>query len=246
MRDGHISVAVCVHLYYVEMFREISAYLDNFKEIRYDLFITMPRENKAYLPVIRKKYPNAKAIICENVGFDIYPYLRFLKEIDLLSYDVIFKLHSKKDIPIDFSRNGVDLSGTKWRDYMFQALLGSPERIQCILRIVERHPHVGMVCAQEVLLCGADQIAQDISLERVEAVMLECGMRIRTWEFVAGSIFAVRPKLLVPLKRRNFQASEFPPYYPRDWNSLPYCLERVFGCMVSAQGLTICGLPPCL
>lgn len=238
-----MRIAVCVHLFYLEMFEEISGYLDNFGEIPYDLYFTIPRENKPFLPVLRRKYPDAHVIVTENIGFDIYPFLRFIDEIDLSSYDVIFKLHSKKDIPIEFSRNGVDLSGTKWRDYMFRALLGNHERVRHVLRIMERHSHIGMVCAQEVLIRGAEQLAQDIDLGRVDAVMRDCGMMVRQWEYVAGSIFAVRPRLLAPLKRRQFKAEEFPPYFPRDWNGLPYCVERVFGCMVSAQGLMIGELP---
>lgn len=239
-----MKIAVCVHLYYVEMFREIGKYLDNFRDIQYDLYFTMPRENKAFLPVLRGKYPTAQVIVTENIGFDIYPFLCFLEKIDLSYYDLIFKLHSKKDIPIDFSRNGVDLSGTKWRDYMFTALLGTPERVQWVLRIMERHPHVGMLCAQEIHLRGAEQLAQDINLSAVEALMLECGLRVRQWEYAAGSIFAVRSRLLKPVKQRHFTAEEFPPYFPRDWNGLPYKLERVLGCMVSAQGLIIGTLPP--
>lgn len=238
-----MRIAVCVHLYYIEMFQEISAYLDHFAKVPYDLYFTMPRENKPFLPVLKSKYPEAKVIVCENIGFDIYPFLCFVNKIVLSDYDVVFKLHSKKNIPIEFSRNGVDLSGTKWRDYMFRALLGTPERVQYILRIMERHPHVGMVCAEEVLFQGAELLAQDIDLSRVEAAMLTCGLRSLRWEYAAGSVFAVRSRLLAPLKRRGFTAQEFPPYFPRDWNGLPYCLERVFGCMVSAQGMVLCGLP---
>lgn len=239
-----MRIAVCVHLYYVEMFQEIAEYLDHFQDIRYDLFFTMPRENKAFLPTLRKKYKDAKIIITENIGFDIYPFLCFLNEINLEDYDVIFKLHSKKNIPIEFSRNGVDLSGSKWRDYMFKALLGNPEQVKNVLRIIKRHPHIGMLTAQEVLFEGYELLAQDIDLQKVEALMRECGFLVRKWEFAAGSIFAIRPHLLGAIKRRNFTAKDFPPYFPRDWNGLPYCLERVFGCMVSSQGLKIGTLPP--
>ncbi|WP_157385227.1 rhamnan synthesis F family protein [Desulfitobacterium hafniense] len=239
-----MKIAVCVHLYYVEMFQEITFYLDNFCDISYDLYFTIPQENKVFLPVLKGRYPHAKVIVTDNVGFDIYPFLCFLKEINLDYYDVVFKLHSKKDIPIEFSRNGVDLSGSKWRDYMFQALMGSQQRVKYVMRIMERHPHIGMVCAREVLLRGSAMIAQDIDLIKVEAAMQECKLLIREWEYVAGSIFAVRSKLLKPLKNRNYLKADFPPYFPRDWNGLPYCLERVFGCLVSAQGMVIGGLPP--
>ena len=232
-------IAICLHLYYTEMFDEISGYIDHMGGIPYDLYITMPRENKPFLPRIRERYPDANVIITENIGFDIYPFTEFLREVDLDKYDLLFKLHTKKDIPIEYSKNGISLSGSNWRYYMFNAILGSENRVKYIRMLADRHPHIGMFCAKEVLIRGLNEIAVDIDPICVEALMLECKMRIRDWEYVAGSIFAIRPHLLKPLKQRNFQADEFPPYFPRDWNGLPYCIERVLGCMVSAQGYQI-------
>lgn len=97
-----MRIAVLVHLYYVELFKEIVDYLDNFRNISYELFFTLPRENKAFLPILRKKYPNSKVIITDNIGFDIYPFFCFLREINLADYDVIFKLHSKKIYLLSF------------------------------------------------------------------------------------------------------------------------------------------------
>lgn len=133
----------------------------------------------------------------------------------------------------------MDLSGSKWRDYMFKALLGTPAQVKKVLRIMERHPHIGLLAAQEVLFEGYELLAQDIDLQKVEILMRECGFLMCRWEYAAGSIFVIRPNLLEALKQRNFTEKDFPPYFPRDWNGLPYCLERVFGCMVSAQGLVI-------
>lgn len=241
-KDLNDMIAVCLHLYYTEMFDEISKYIDNMGEVPYDLYITMPRENKPFLPTLRKKYPDAQVIITENIGFDIYPFMKFLNEVDLDQYDLLFKLHTKKDIPIEYSKNGVLLSGSNWRTYMFNAILGNENRVKYINMLAKRHPHIGMFCAKEVLIRGFQEIAVDIDPARVESLMLDCKMLMRDWEYVAGSVFVIRPQLLKPLKRRNFQVEEFPPYFPRDWNGLPYCLERVFGCMVSAQGYQIGGL----
>lgn len=236
-------IAVCLHLYYTEMFDEICGYIDNIGNIPYDLYVTMPRENKPFISVLKKKYPDAQIIITENIGFDIYPFLVSLRQIDLDKYDLIFKLHSKKDIPIEYSKNGVSLSGSNWRRYMFNAILGNENRVRYIMMLAKRHPNIGMFCSKEVLIRGFNEIQIDIDTARVQSTMLDCKMLVREWEFVAGSVFVIRPQLLKPLKRRNYQADEFPPYFPRDWNGLPYCLERVFGCMVSAQGYMIGTLP---
>ncbi len=238
-----MKIAVCLHLYYIDLFEEIHKYLTNLSAHHFDIFVTMPRENKAFLPTLRKYYPKAHVIITENIGWDIYPFIKFLNSFPVEDYDVLFKIHTKKDIPIEYSLNGIDLSGNLWRNYLLKAILGSPARVEHILRIISRHHHIAMIGAQEVLITGSDNISLDLDLNALNSLMYKLRLPIRSYEFIAGSIFAIRPLYLTPIKKCAFTAHDFPPYSPRDWNGLPYCLERAFGCMISSQGACVVGLP---
>lgn len=236
-----LKIAVCIHLYYTEQFNEIRRYLASFGNINYDLYFTLPYENKNYIDVIKKYYRSSKIILCDNCGFDIYPFLVFLNDIDLSQYDIIFKLHTKRDINFKAELNGIDISGERWRKYMYEALLKDHNRVRFITRMFSRQPHIGMIAAKEIVLRG-DDAKINIDINCVEKVMNECNMNICNLEFAAGAIFVVRAELLKSLKERAYKKEDFPPYYPRDWNSLPYCIERLFGCMVSAQGYALIGI----
>lgn len=234
-----MKVCVCLHLYYWEMISEMKQYLKNLP--KYDLYITTPKENKERENEILAEFEDAHIIYTENEGFDVYPFVCFLKEVDLQQYDVVVKLHTKKDIPIVYSLNGFDLSNHLWRYYLLDGILGDKNRTGKILKKFEKDEKLGLVGSAELIIRDED-IDKDIDMKKVEHTMNEIGLSICKKEFVAGSIFIVRAKLLEKLKERNFSVEEFPPYLPRDWNGLPYCLERCFGCMISAQGYKLKGV----
>jgi len=236
-----MRIAVCLHLFYMDMLSEMAGYINRLEDHPIDLYITMPEENTHFEKSIKAAFPQARIIVTKNIGFDIYPFLCFLNSIDLDKYDLIVKLHTKKDIPIDCTLNGFDVNGSKWRDYLFTSVLGSKERINEIIQIFAAQEDVGMIGAQELLIQG-DAVDQDIDMRKVERVMNDCGLKVVKKEFIAGSVFVVKASLFKPLKERNYRTEEFPPYFPRDWNGLPYCIERLFGCMVSAQGYRLVGI----
>lgn len=234
-----MKICVCLHLYYLDMISQIRQYLDHIPE--FDLYITTPEENREREQEIKAALGDAVIIYTENIGFDVYPFVKFVEEVRLEQYDLVYKLHTKKDIPIEYSLNGYDLKDGKWRYYLLDSILGTREKVQQSLNAFEKDPKLGMMGSKELIIRDED-IDKDIDMEKVRAVMQELGLSVVKREFIAGSMFVIRASLLEPLKRRNFQAGEFPPYLPRDWNGLPYCLERCFGCMVSSQGYRLKGV----
>lgn len=234
-----MKICVCLHLYYWEMIPEMKRYLDSIPE--YDLYITTSDENRAREQDIRDAFGNAAIIYTDNIGFDVYPFVRFLEEVNLERYDLVYKIHTKKDIPIEYSLNGYDLKEGKWRYYLLDSILGSTEKVMQTVNAFERDSRLGMMGSKELIIRNGD-IDKDIDMEKVRVVMSELGLSIVKREFIAGSMFVVRASLLKAVKSRNFRQEEFPPYLPRDWNGLPYCLERCFGCMVSAQGYRLKGI----
>ena len=237
-----MKIAVAMHLYYLQMYDEMKRYLHHFGNLPFDLYVTLPRENMAFSRNLERDFPGVGIIVTENIGFDIYPFLCFLREVPLDRYDVIFKIHSKKDIPIRYRLNGYDFSGSSWRDCLLSSILGSEERVRRIVDLFDKNPVAGLVGAKELLIRDG-LVDQDIDMGRVEMFMEECGLTVKRKEFLAGSMFAIRSRLLQPIKERNFKMDDFPPYHPRDWNGLPYCLERIFTLLVSSQGYEVVPLP---
>lgn len=238
-----MKLAVHVHLFYVEMYKEIKKYLDNLSFYRCDLFFTVTEKDFRLKKKIEKDFYNynVRVIETENVGFDVYPFLLFLDIINLDEYDLIVKIHTKKNIPFDHNLNGYDLSGNAWRSYLLTAILGSKNRVKDILKSFKKNSNIGMIGAKELIIRG-DIIKQYIDIEKVKAILQNFEQPISKKEFIAGTIFIARACLFKALKNRKYTIKDFPPYYPQDWNSLPYCLERYFGFMVSSQGYKLLGL----
>lgn len=237
-----MKIAVAMHLYYLDLYDELKSYLKNLVPFPYDLYVTLPKENIDFHSNLEKDFPNVRIIITENIGFDIYPFLCFLNVVPLDQYDLIFKIHSKKDIPINYCLNGYDFSGSAWRLCLLSSILGSTERVKKIIELFEQDPKLGLIGPAELLIKD-DAINCDIDMNKVEMFMKECGLSINKLEFIAGTMFVIRSELLEPLIIRNFKADEFPSYFPRDWNGLPYCLERIFTLMVSSQGYQVKTFP---
>lgn len=234
-----MKVCVCLHLYYMEMIPEIKRYMDNLDS--YDLYITTSIDRRVDEQEIKKEFPDAQIIYTKNAGFDIYPFVCFLRYINLNNYDLVVKLHTKKDIPIEYSLNGYNLSGVWWRYYLYNSILGSKKRVKKIIKMFDKNDKLGFVGSKELIIRDSD-IDKDIDMKCVKNVMDELNLNIIKKEFLAGSIFVIRAKLLLPLQERDYHESDFPPYLPRTWNELPYCLERCFGMMISAQGYVLKGL----
>ena len=74
------TLAVHLHLYYLEQFPEILDYLENLKGIDFDLFITMPKEDGRIRNKVQELYQNASIYIVENRGYDIGPFIDFLHQ----------------------------------------------------------------------------------------------------------------------------------------------------------------------
>lgn len=67
--------------------------------------------------------PDTRFVAVENVGYDVWPFIKVIKSIDLSPYDCLMKLHTKNVDGFKCRLNGVKLTGTKWRDILVGGLL---------------------------------------------------------------------------------------------------------------------------
>jgi lipopolysaccharide biosynthesis protein len=215
------------------------AYMENINGCSCDFYFTIP--NDRLVNDIKRRCSNANVLIVDNIGFDIFPFLECLHRLDLNDYDLILKLHSKRNIPIKYKLNDFDLSGNLWREYLLDAILGTNERFSQILSLFQEDNCIGMIGAKELVLYD-DEVDKDIDVDKVENILNENNLLLVKKEFIAGSMFIARAFLFKSLKERRYRSEDFPPYYPRNWNGLPYLLERYFGFMVSSQGYCLLGL----
>ena len=233
-----MKIIIHAHIFYVDLWKEIKEYLKNLKQYKYDLFVTIANDDEELKNDILSFNPSAKIFLVENVGFDIYPFVFFLNQVNLDDYDFIIKLHTKKDsINNTIINNYFSLKGSVWRRYLFSIL--EEENFEKNMLAFKSDKKLGMVGDFRLIVKKdlhdkkADKIAK--------AFMKEHNLLYKkNSSFVAGTMFIVRAKLMQTLKNTNLNISDFEISSSNiKGETFAHALERIFGYIVYSQGFYI-------
>lgn len=222
-------ILVHLHIYYPHLYKDLKKCMLNITPHKFDLFVTMVEEHSEVISDIKATFPNAKIEILENKGFDIAPFIHVLNKVNLDDYDLLVKLHTKRDI---YSRsrliNGYDLGGSKWRNYLLN-FCKTEKNWKKSLNLLNRDD-VSMVSDYHVILKQDANVAPEY-LDELENKLKISYSKER--EFVAGTMFVAKANIFKvlqnKLKPEDFTLSI------RDGDVLPYACERVFGFINSSK-----------
>lgn len=92
-------ILVHVHIYYPEMWYELRQCIQNIVPHSFDLYVTMVEEHQDIITDIKDSFPSAKIKVVENRGYDIYPFIKILNNLDMDDYSYVIHLHTKRDMP---------------------------------------------------------------------------------------------------------------------------------------------------
>jgi lipopolysaccharide biosynthesis protein len=131
------DTAVLVHLYYPEVWPVLAAYVSRLRPGRADVFVTIPKQNRRAVALVRKTFPEARCLVVPNRGRDVLPFLIVADRLRRAGYEIVLKIHSKKSEHFG--------GGDQWRDQMLEELLPEdPAVLDEILDTLAR-PATGMV-----------------------------------------------------------------------------------------------------
>ncbi|MEX2518998.1 MAG: rhamnan synthesis F family protein, partial [Paracoccaceae bacterium] len=196
--------AICVHAFYPDVFEEILsriAALDMTEEI----FVSCPRERESETRrLLDAAGLDARILIVDNLGMDILPFLRTVREFGLTDRARVLKLHTKNP-----SRRGRMHMGL-----MLNAALGDQRLAEQVRAAFAQNPRLAQIGA-ELLYRPSDlsahgnrrlmgEILQDV-LGRPAA--LQSGFFVGSTFWSAGSALA---PLLAGLDRLEAMAREEP------------------------------------
>lgn len=237
-----MRVLVVVHVYYPQLWPELADCICNICEPK-DIVITYIDETA--VAQARRDIPLARFLLCENHGYDIWPFLKVIQTVDLAKYDVIVKLHTKRDI--DLPRKAevgyTVLNGSRWRDYLL-AFVKTPEAWR---KTVARFgdPAIGMVADRHVVFrrCDAKREAHGGSFDvAVRELGEKWGVQATMGgRFVGGTMFAVRASILARLISRPFVRGMFGESGGHESETYAHVVERMFGLIVSGLGYRVEG-----
>lgn len=190
------KLAVFFHVYYHKQVDYFIKKLGNINNCEWDLFVSYSTYSSATEQKIKAFKPDAQFIPVENVGYDIWPFIKAIKSVDISQYDLVMKLHTKnKNVKIN-KINGMQLSGYLWRNLLVDSMLRSRSQFRKCTRILADE-RVGMVCGYEVLKTVSGSLPEDSGKMRTEAMRI--GFRTDHRKFCAGTMFLAKPQALAPI-----------------------------------------------
>lgn len=232
-----MRILVHLHVYYHD---QIDWFLDKFVCFNgrdWDLVVSYSEDNPLTRSKVLALKGDARFMQVENVGYDIWPFLHLLGEVNYADYDILFKFHTKH---IDGKKivhlNHVHYSGAKWRDELVNSLIGSRERLDVVLGSFESHPEAGMACSGKLYT----RLYFPEDKELLDDEMARLNLHTDERRFCAGTMMAFRPAVLKVLADEHFAPSYFAGASKTDsGGSMAHVYERVLNLLAPAQGYTV-------
>jgi|GEM_PF-1327272 len=225
-------LAVLCHAFHPDVMPDVRAHLEHIPG-PFDLFLTTDDEGK--WPAIRDAFRpwvkgRIEVRIHENWGRDIVPKLLAWPEI-YRSHDLMLHIHTKKSDYNNFLY--------RWRGYLFDTLIGSPEIVRNILQLFALDERLGMVAPVHYHpLNVSDPMGGNYDDVRALAARMGIGIHRRQYlDFPAGSMFWARTAALRPLLDTGFSVADFPPEAGQKDGTFAHAIERLFFVSCEAAGL---------
>jgi lipopolysaccharide biosynthesis protein len=224
-------LAVVAHLYYPDLWDEISAAIANIEE-PFDLFITLVAGAADGLAgAIRQRWPFAHVLTVENHGRDILPFLAILQSGVLFRYELTCKLHTK--------RSHWHGQGDAWRRNLIGGVLANPRAVRRILAAFRTMPDLGMVVANGEVYSGRELW---VGNEKHLLPLLQAwGLDRSAFDssFAGGSIFWIRSAVLQAVRELRLGFDDFEPEPIGKDGSMAHAVERLISLACYDAGMTI-------
>jgi rhamnosyltransferase len=239
-----MKIAVCIHLYHIDMIDQIKTYLLNI-ENEYDLFISLVKNYpQSFLNNLLSISKNVKIIQVENKGMDVGAFLNLYKHIDE-SYDLILKIHTKKSLGSEShysfhrQKHGYESAqqyGQNWFNDLMSGVLGDSNKVKRIINEFETNPECGMV---------GNRITQNFkkNIGEMDKIfnILNVENNFNYSNFIGGTIFWVRNSIFKKYFTHKTIESimDTLPFGYIVEPSPNHALERIFGCLVYLENKKI-------
>ena len=240
-----MKIAVCLHLFYPDMFEQIVPYLNNLKH-PYKLYINLcyGEYNKEQVDLIYNYKPDAIIDVSINKGVDVGGFLNTFKKIDT-DTDLIIKIHTKKGIGSEsvqsnsVKRNGLTVamkSANRWFHNMMVGVLKDDNSVNKIINEFKTNQKCGMVGFKLFDSIGPNknEIIKILNLININKNLIG-------GDFIGGTIFWVKydilKKYLTDKTIDTILESMSDGYVIEP--SPQHAMERIFGYMVKSEGKDI-------
>lgn len=236
---------VIAHVYYHDLWYLLDRCIQNLPKDSFDLIVTTTSNIEELSSKVKEHSPNAKVELCENRGYDIWPFIKVLKSVKLDEYEFLIKLHTKRDMGkiVAIIDNKYFFRGQYWRN-MLLSFISSKENFDKSLEAF-KDPSVGMINNHRLFdrtRETTDNPHLVYCLNESRKLLSEFGISAKPCDevkYVAGTMFICRAAIFKPLQEMNFDVNRFAVVNRKNENDLAHVMERVFGWLVTSQGYSI-------
>ncbi len=220
MRDASsYRIAVLLHIYHADRVQECIEYLRNIT-VAFDLYVsTSLDEGHEALVRIQSAYPHVLIFFYPNCGADIAPFLELISTFK--PYALVLKVHTKRD---------VEPWGSAWRKGLLDPVLGSSRLVNELLNRFRTNHKLAMACSANFYKHGRRNTIPS-TMQQVEVLAEKIGLSHfldKDWAFVAGTMFWVRPQLLLKVARTMCDSDGYTAAFLRD-GGIEHGIERLLG-----------------
>lgn len=237
-RNADSRVLVICHLFYFSALPEIRQYLRNLAPYHPDYVFTYARGfcDETELESLRS-LGNVELRPYDNLGYDLAPFLDVLESVDLDSYDVIVKLHSKST-ERERLVYGLRFGRREWFIRLFDGIVG-PFTAHRAIDLLVNDEKAGLVAESKCLSFVDPPYIRRMICDRLSKRGLP--EPVDGYHFVGGTCFAARAQALKALKELHIVPHDFENVRYGVF-SLAHALEREMCSLVMAQGLELRGI----
>ena len=222
-------LCVLAHVYYPELWDELSEYLSNLPEETFDLYVNLVDTSfsQGLIMRIRETFPSARIYVSENVGRDIGGFFQLLRNLRMEDYRLFCLVHTKKSPHM--GKGEVQL----WRRKLLTPLMGTRERAIENIKLMLMHDEIGLIGS---LQCRYTELNDNP--EKYFELLNRLGVseKANDVEFLSGTMMFVRREVL----QRVAEVASDIPFENGEDESLAFhrdgqwahAVERAFGAVV--------------
>lgn len=222
-------LCVLAHVYYPELWAELSKYLANLPDETYDLYVNLVDTSfsQPLITRIRDSFPSARIYISENVGRDIGGFCQLLRHLPMDDYRLFCLVHTKQSPHM--AKGEVQL----WRRKLLTPLMGTRECAVENIRLMLTHDEIGLLGSRQCRYTKLNDNPQKYFELLNRLGIDEASSDV---EFLSGTMMFLRREVLqrmvevardLPFENGEERSIEF--HRDGQW---AHAVERAFGAVV--------------
>ncbi|MBO4779932.1 MAG: hypothetical protein J5497_04770, partial [Selenomonadaceae bacterium] len=229
------KIAIQIHIFYLDLLEEMADYCSNMPYAFDALISIVDKSAMDKVSAMFEKIPTAEKVIVRvvpNRGRDVAPFLAGFGDL-LPEYDFIAHIHSTKSLYTGSEQQN-------WRNYLFDALLGSSERIRKIFRAFADDENVGVIYPRPADNVPYAAFTWMSNRAIGQNLMNRAGIapnRTEYFDFPAGTMFWSRTKVLQKFFALKLKFEDFPPEQGQNDGTIAHAFERSILLAAQSEGM---------